>query len=187
MAGIAVFTMVFFLLAFFLLAFSLTGGLEAKEKSKTYLAEVESSEATTAASQGQDYGLNGASCRKKDTSFWGNDITSMFKNLQKTSDGCADMCEEMPACKAWTFMPGHGFFLGQCWLKDKVPTQEVTWMGFWSGVKDCATVAQTPPPPPPKDSGSICNEPFFLVKMRKCGLEYNCIVFGHCVPMMYLI
>ena len=36
------------------------------------------------------------------------------------------------------------------------------------------------------DSGSIGNGPFFLVKMWKCGLEYNYIVFGHWVPMLMM-
>ena len=113
-----------------LLAFSLSGGLEAKEKTNMFLAEVDSGEATTEASQGQDYGLffgtmdyglDVASCRKKDISFWGNDLQSKFR---KTVDACANTCEQMRACKAWTFTPG---LPGQCWLKNRVPTKEVTW------------------------------------------------------------
>ena len=34
------------------------------------------------------------------------------------------------------------------------------------------------------DSSSIGNGPFFLVKMWKWGLEYNCIVVGHWVPIL---
>ena len=144
-------------MTFSLLAFSLPGGLEAKEKTKMFLAEVDSGEATTEASQGQDYGLDGlsldvSSCRKKDISFWGSDLQSKFR---KTVDGCADTCQQMRACKAWTFTPGGQFLPGLCRLKKRVPTNEVTRKGVWSGVKDCATTTQTRPRPRPSLAQNI--------------------------------